>query len=51
MTQKSDFHSFHLRMEIEKYDEIRKLAFDRKESMNSLMQRLINLGLQVIKSK
>jgi hypothetical protein len=45
MTNRREQHRFHLRLEEHVFAKIRKLAFDRQESIQSLMESLVLLGL------
>ncbi len=49
MTKRSEQHRFHLRLEDRVFQEIRQLAFDQKESIQSLLEGIVNLGLDIAK--
>jgi hypothetical protein len=48
MTRRQDQHRFHLRLEDHVFEKIRVLAFQRQESIQSLMESLVLLGLDAL---
>lgn len=48
MTKRADQHRFHLRLEDHIFEKIRVLAFQRQESIQSLMESLVLLGLDLL---
>lgn len=43
-------HLYHIRIPLPEWERLRKLSYERNESIQSLMDGIINLGLNIVES-